>query len=270
MKTPVSVFLAGALITVLTFATSARAVTSDDDYINADRPGLADGSTVVGKGRLQIETGIQTEYHSDPRGHDRRLFVPSLIRLGLDDRWELRVEGNTYSRKTTTPSGMASTQTDGVSPTSLGVKYHFLDSAGLNQPSLAVIARVFPPSGSSEFKTAHTTGDFRLVADWDFTEHWSLNPNFGVGEYEDDAGRAYTAGIFATTLNYNPSKVLNFFVDTGIQTPEAKGGRTSAIVDVGAAYIIGHDVQVDFSLGTRAAGITAPRPFISAGISKRF
>ena len=33
-----------------------------DDYINPDRPGLADGSNVVGADRIQVETGIQQEY----------------------------------------------------------------------------------------------------------------------------------------------------------------------------------------------------------------
>lgn len=196
--------------------------------------------------------------------------MPTLLRVGIDDRWEVRIEGNTYSRKRSYDPASGVTDTDGVAPTSLGVKYHFIDSAGFGRPSVAVIARIFPPSGSGAFRTGHTTGDVRLVADWDFAPKWSLNPNVGVAEYEDDAGRPYTAGLFATTLNYNPSKVLNFFADTGIQGPEARNGRTSVIFDVGTAYIIGHDLQLDLSVGTGAAGRTPPRPFIAAGISKRF
>lgn len=99
---------------------------------------------------------------------------------------------------------------------------------------------------------------------------WSLNPNVGVAIYEDDARRLYTAGLFAATLNYNPSKSLNFFIDTGLQSPETKHGRTAAVVDIGAAYVIGRDIQLDFSAGSRVAGKTPPRPFLSAGISKRF
>jgi len=30
-----------------------------DDLINADRPGIADGSTVIGPKRIQIESGVQ-------------------------------------------------------------------------------------------------------------------------------------------------------------------------------------------------------------------
>jgi hypothetical protein len=34
----------------------------DADLINADRPGIADGSNVIGARRLQIETGLQEEF----------------------------------------------------------------------------------------------------------------------------------------------------------------------------------------------------------------
>tara|TARA_R100000935_G_scaffold52445_1_gene79619 strand:+ start:297 stop:746 length:450 start_codon:yes stop_codon:yes gene_type:complete len=42
-----------------------------DDYINPDRPGLADGSNVVGADRIQVETGIQQEYRSSDGNHSR-------------------------------------------------------------------------------------------------------------------------------------------------------------------------------------------------------
>ena len=92
----------------------------------------------------------------------------------------------------------------------------------------------------------------------------------GVGIYEGDATRVYTAGLFAMTLNYNPSKTLNFFVDTGAQSPETNHGRTSVIFDAGVAYVIGRNVQLDFSAGSGATGDTPPHQFVSAGISKRF
>jgi hypothetical protein len=70
-----------------------------------------------------------------------------------------------------------------------------------------------------------------LAADWSFAPSLklSLNPNIGVGRYEDDQGRTFTAGLFATTLNYLPNKKLNPFVDIGIQSPEVKNGQVAAI-----------------------------------------
>lgn len=135
---------------------------------------------------------------------------------------------------------------------------------------MGAIVRVFPPSGSGDFGNTQTTGDLRVAADWNFADRWSLNPNVGIAVYQDDAKRSYTAGLFAATLNFNPSKVVNFFVDTGVQTPEEKHGATSIIVDAGGAFIIGHDIQLDLSVGTGVAGSKPAHPFIAAGFSKRF
>lgn len=129
--------------------------------------------------------------------------------------------------------------------------------------------RVFPAGGTSDFRTHHVTGDLRLVADWDFAPKLSLNPNVGVGVYEDNQGKAFAAGLFAVTLNYLPSKKLNPFIDLGLQAPEEQRGKTSVIVDAGVAYIVGCNVQLDVSVGTGAHGQTPPHPFISVGVSLR-
>jgi hypothetical protein len=55
----------------------------------------------------------------------------------------------------------------------------------------------------------------------------------------------------------------------GAQFPEAKNGKTAAILDSGVAFIIGHNLQLDASIGTRVHGETAPRPFVAFGVSWR-
>lgn len=248
----------------------AAAEQVNDDYINPDRPGIADGSATVGRHRFQIETGVQIEFRRDGAEHDRTIFIPTLLRYGLADQWELRLEGNSYSWISQHDPTGETTHASGLAPTSIGVKYNFVDASGAARPSVGAIVRLFPPSGSGDFRTRATTGDFRIAADWVLCDKWSLNPNLGIGIYEDGANRIYHTGLFAATLNFNPSKTVNLFVDTGIQSQEEKNGKTSIIVDAGSAYIIGHDVQLDFTIGTGAAGAMPPHPFVAAGFSKRF
>ena len=269
-RTSTQSLIATVLLGLLLVVPAAPVSAQSNEDINPDRPGIADGSTTVGIGHFQIETALQTEFRHDGDEHERTMFFPTLLRYGFADKWEVRVEGNTYSwERDKDPTGIA--HSDGFAPTSIGLKYNIVDVPdGSKQPSIGAIARVFPPSGSGDFRNTRTTGDFRLAADWAFADKWSLNPNVGVGVYQDDASRTYTAGLFAATLNFNPTKKLNFFVDTGMQTPEEKGGKTSIILDGGAAYIIGHDIQLDLSVGTGVAGSTPPHPFIAAGFSKRF
>ena len=242
----------------------------EQDLIDTDRPGIADGSNVVGARRIQIETGMQEEFRRDGDSREHTVFLPTLLRVGIDDHWEARIEGNTFTRITTLdPTG--SSHVSGFAPISLGLKYHIHDFQGARQLSLGTIVRFFPAWGSGDFRAHHGTGDVRLVADWDFAPRLklSLNPNVGVGRYEDDQGRTFSAGIFAVTLNYLPTRKLNPFVDCALQSPEKSNGKSSAIFDAGVAYIIGRNIQLDASIGTGAQGNTPPHPFIGFGISLR-
>jgi hypothetical protein len=267
------VFIAATLIALSTATALAQQQNATEpDLINADRPGIADGSAVIGPKTFQIESGIQAEFRRNGDSREHTLFVPTLLRFGIDNHWEIRVEGNTYTRVTSFESTSTTNQTSGFAPLSLGFKYHIYDSKNDHQLSLGTIVRMFPTWGSKEFRTQHATGDIRLAADWNFAPRLklSLNPNVGLARYEDDhQGRLFTAGLFAVTLNSNPTKKLNPFIDLGVQWPEVKNGQTSAILDSGLAYIIGHNLQLDAGVGTRVHGATGPKPFIGFGISWR-
>lgn len=260
-----------ALVVLLALAAPAHAESADaDDYLNPDRPGIADGSNVVGAGRVQVEAGLQREYRNDAGIQTRTLFVPTLLRFGLNKDLELRIEGNTYTWSKESSPGRGVARSEGLAATSIGFKYHFVDGDDSQLPSLGAIVRLFPRTGSGGLRPAHTTGDLRIAADWDLAPGWSLNPNVGVGLFEDDGQRLFRSALVAATLSYSPSRALSLFVDASLQYPEKKQGRAAAIVDVGVAYLIGREIQLDFSVGSRTAGTTPPRPFFSAGISKRY
>jgi len=248
----------------------SQSADNDQDLINADRPGIADGSMVVGPKTFQLESGIQQEFRRSGNVREHTFFVPTLLRFGINSQFEARIEGNTFTRVSTIVSANPVNHVSGFAPVSLGFKYQFYNSNSDHQLSLGTIVRVFPTWGSNEFRTQHATGDIRLVADWQFAPKLSLNPNVGIARYEDDEGKLFTAGLFATTLNYTPTKKLNPFVDLGIQAPEMSDGQTAAILDGGLAYIIGQNLQVDASVGTRVHGETGPQPFLAFGISWRW
>ena len=237
------------------------------DPINPDRPGIADGSSVVGKGVFQIEVGVQHENHDVAGGgHQRLALTPTLLRYGLDSRYELRVESLGYNGFWQT----GQTALSGYAPVSLGVKLQFQRPSEKNgQLSLGTIARVFAPVGSAGFQTQHTTGDVRLAADWTVAPHWSLNPNLGVGFYESN-GSSFTALVGALTLSRDLDSRTQAFIDGGVQNPELWGGTTAAILDIGIAFLPTNDTQLDLSIGKGISGTTTPHPFIALGYSIRF
>lgn len=214
-----------ALLAMVCVALTAAA---EDNVINPDRPGIADGSAVVPRGWFQIEIGAER----DDVDASHTWSSPTLLRYGVTDSFELRVETNGYD--------------DGsLAPVSIGFKKHFA-----NTPSLGVIGRWFVDDSS---------GDLRLAADMELNDKWSINPNIGVA-YEDNS----TSGLAAMTLQYNINDEVNVFVDGALQTPG------NVIVDGGVAWILGTRTQLDFSVGWGAHGSDVPDRFWSAGISRAF
>jgi len=200
-----------ALVAILV-ALPARA---DDDLINPDRPGIADGSQTIARGVFQIETGVDRE-----KGDNS---FPTLLRFGLSKNFEARVESD-----------------NALTHPLFGFKFHFADA-----PSLGVIVRA----------GEHREGDVRLAADINLGEKWSLNPNVGVNRNR--------GALAALTIQYNLSQHANVFIDGGYDTSQLQ-------LDLGGAWILGRDTQLDASIiwGARGAGVA--NVIYSAGISRRF
>lgn len=131
-----------------------RYAQNQEDYINPDRPGIADGSEVVGAARAQLETGVQREVRRAGDDPERKTFLPTLLRVGIGQKWEARIESDVHAwMRQTGPDGMERAQA--YAPASLGFKHHFLDADGSARPSLGAIVRVFPPSGSPSRPAHH-------------------------------------------------------------------------------------------------------------------
>jgi hypothetical protein len=249
-----AIALAALVFSLAPAAASAQGTAQDErDLINPDRPGIADGSKVIAPGALQIEVGVERDNFADTH----LVFVPLLVRVGVGRRLEARVEGNTLTHA---PGAT------GFSPISLGAKVALIDAD--TGPTLGVIVRGFLPSGSSEFKATHLTGDVRLAADVAIGSKFSLNPNVGVSRIENEDSTA-TVGLFAMTFSYQPTDRINPFVDVSYVSSAGDGSTTSVVIDGGIAWILGDDVQLDFSIGQGAHG-AAPRPFVAGGLSWRF
>jgi hypothetical protein len=227
--------LAFALLLVAPFAYA-------DDLINADRPGIADGSTTVGAHTFQIEIGAER----DDRSTDHDVLVPTLLRYGLSSNFELRIESSVYQR------------IEGWAPVSLGAKYHFED-----KPSLGLIGRVF------FINTEDVTGDLRLANDFQVGDRWAFNPNIGLA-ISSGNGEHFLSGLAALTAQYNIAPTANVFADGGLTYPEERHGSAALLLDVGGAWIFRPDMQLDASVGWGAHGSTVPSVFWSAGISRRF
>jgi hypothetical protein len=247
---------------------TARA--DDANLIQADRPGVADGSTTVAAGVFQAEVGIRSDRQSADGVRTVDTALPTLLRYGITSRLEGRIETDLVSSSRTTANGTADRST-GLAPVSAGVKFHFLDpDKDSHRPSLGVIARLFVPSGSGDSRQSRFSGDVRLAADMDLSDKWQLNPNLGAAIYRDDSGRQFTTALAAVTLQYSVNDRVLPFVDFGSQSREAHGAGGSLLLDGGIAWIVRPNTQLDVAIARGVSGRTSPDFSWTAGVSRRF
>ena len=82
------------------------------DSITTDRPDFVESSDVVGRGRVQIETGLGFERNEADGLKTRTRSTPTLLRLGFRDDMEFRVETDGLLRTRTQDQATGLTQTE--------------------------------------------------------------------------------------------------------------------------------------------------------------
>lgn len=240
-----------------------------EEPLETDRPDITETSTVVGAGRLQIETSIQVERR---RGGDdeRLLLTPTLFRWGFHRRWEARLETDGSSRSRLS-AGPAVLRTAGYAPLSIGAKHHFQDPReGSGRPSVGAILHIGLPSGSGAFRTRKLTGELKAALDWELSPRWSLGVNAGPLVDEDEAGNTFLCGLVTASLARSLTSRLRTYAELALQAPEARRGGRALILDGGFAYLLDRNTQIDAAVGTGLAGRTPPDLYWTVGFSHRF
>ena len=210
------------------------------DPMATDRPDFVESSTTVGAGRWQIEMGLVRERGAE--GESTSWLLPTLLRVGLGDSWELRFESDTFQR-VRLPDGETF---DGLNDLAVGLKYHV--QAEPLGASLAWLVHADLDTGSAEFRGTGVRPSLRLVAEWALNDDWSLGVMPGVVRDHDGEGR-YTAWIASAVIGRALSDHHRVFAE--IQLPQiaaTEHGGTQAAFDVGGAWLLSDDLQLDTAI----------------------
>jgi hypothetical protein len=214
--------------------------------IDTDGPDFVESSEVVGHGRLQFEANLAREHAARDAGHQTTTSTPTLLRLGVAQALELRLEteGRVEVRNDD------STQT-GQADVALGIKWHSQDrdpTAGI--PALSWILHFDAPTGSSELRGRGIRPSLRAVATWDLPDDFALSVMPGIKLGTTPNGERFVSGIFGAALNRRWTERFRTFVEVAApQITTNRYGGTSLSWSLGAAYLINNDWQ----LGVRAA-----------------
>ena len=249
--------LASCLI-LFGIASLARA---EEEPIATDRTDFVESSLTVGDRRLQVETSVAWERDDGVNGY----ATPTLFRYGLGSTWELRLETDGWQHI----DAPGNADAFGVADLSLGVKHHLAGSDG-GGASLAWLLHVDLPSGARALRGHGARPSFRLVAEWELSDSLSLGAMPGVIWDEDDDGHRYAAGIFGVVLGKAWTERSRSFVELALpQIAKSDDGSSVALLDVGSAWLLSEDVQLD-AIYSYGLNDRSPDHALGAGLSFRF
>ncbi|QNH12832.1 transporter [Xanthomonas sp. SI] len=250
------------LASCLTLFGIASLAHAEEEPIATDRPDFVESSLTVGDHRLQVETSVAWERDDGVDGY----ATPTLFRYGLGPTWELRLETDGWQHNDV-PGGDG--DISGFADVSLGVKHH-LASSDDGGASLAWLLHVDLPSGARRLRGNGARPSFRLVAEWELSDSLSAGVMPGVIWDENEDGHRYAAGIFGVVLGKSWTERSRSFVELALpQIAKSDDGGTVALLDVGSAWLLSNDVQLDvaYSYGLNER---SPDHALGAGLSFRF
>lgn len=245
MRTTLFACLAGCLLAGTVHAAQG------DDPIDPDRPDFVDSSDVVGKGRVQLEAGYAVERNRDAGVRERTGSTPALLRIGVSDTLEARVETEGRMRYRADGADVHE-RVRGWDDTTVGVKWHLTDGnadAGWRRPAVGLIADAAFATGSAFFRGEGVRPGLRAVAEWELPQGLSLGVMPGVVRDHDDEGRRAVNGVFAVSLGKDWGERLHTFVELAApRIAHARHGGTEASFDFGGEWRLTKDCQIDAAL----------------------
>jgi hypothetical protein len=223
------------------------------NVINTDRPDQSDGTHIVEKNHLQVETGVQfSQLDNVTKGVDN----VTLIRYGVARIFEVRLL-NQYS------SVHDSNLISGIRPPALSFKNQLCKQHGL-LPKLTLVSYFrLPFIISPGFPGDHFGYTFTLAARHDLSSKLKLYSNFGVTQDQQLADISYLGTV---ELNYNVTQSFSAF--TEYYGSYAAHINPSNGLDIGFIYALKNNFAIDMAFGSPTMNLGINR-FISIGVSAR-
>lgn len=220
--------------------------------IVTDRPDQTESSATVGRGNLQIESGVVSEWEGDTSS--REILAPtSLFRYGLVDNLEFRLLTQFEINKVGNTTGM------GMTDTELGFKWQVFSKNGTE---IALLSHLVLPTGTA---TPYKGGNFgtinKVSISHEISDVFSIGHNVGYDYMKGDTGVNGNL-TYSLAFGIGVNDKVAFFVEPYGAFENFDEFKVN--FDAGMTYLATDNLQFDFSFGT---GLTHRYNFISAGFS---
>jgi hypothetical protein len=211
-----------------------------------DRPDFVESSSTVGRGNIQIEGSVALDEKETLGVEVENLTTPFLFRVGVADRWELRLESDWFIRNTVEdPGGGPEVATNGLSDFALGVKWAFFAPEAGGAPAMAALLHADLPTGSDDFQGDGARPSLRLSAEWELPGDWGIGLMPGV-LYDRSGDERFWSGLFGAVVGKGLTDSLRAFAEIAFeQIAKNQYGGNVGFVDFGATFLLNPRWQLD-------------------------
>lgn len=223
----------------------------EEGPIETDRPDFTEASSVVGRGRVQLEMGYT--YIDDESGdtHTRTHSLPeTLLRVGMVAEWfEFRIFWNHGSETTNSPAG--SLTLNAAEDLYLGAKLALTLQDGIF-PEMALMPQMTVPTAPVDdgFGTGEVMPGVNWLYGWDITEKLSAGGSTQVNRALDDGGKFYAEFAQSFTTGYAFTDKLKGYAEYfGFYPHGALTAEPQHYFDGGFTYLVTDNFQLDIRSG---------------------
>lgn len=242
----------------------------EEDSLVTDRPHVSEASSLVGLGRVQLETGYT--YFLDREDGvtvQRHSFPEPLLRAGLFAEWfELRLGWN-YLVEQTSPLPGGGRQ-DGADDMYVGAKLALTEQAGW-LPEMAIFPQMRVPTGSRYFTNHEVLPGFNLAYSWKLNDWLELECNTQSNRRRDDVGHFYTEWFQSANVEYQLTDRIGAFTEWFVTMPSgALAAGTQHYFHGGFVYLVTRDIQLDIHSAIGLSRASDDLAFTGVGFSVRY
>lgn len=213
---------------------------------------------------------MQREDAGDQR--TRTVSAPTLLRLGVTDTLELRLESDTRMRtRDTNLATQATVYENGYADIAVGLKWQ-MRKADPEQgtPGIGWVLQAELPSGSRAFRDRGVRPAILGALQWELPGDTELSLNAGAKYDNDDTAGRFVSGTLGAGVSKGFTDRMSVAVEIVAEDiRRRKYGGTVVIADVAVMYLLTPSLQLDALVGH---GLTsdAPKYVFTVGVSARF
>ena len=232
-----------------------------NETIRSGRPGQSIGPFTVGKGILQVQSGVEFYvFENKDFGFSGSGFVHNtVIRYGILERFE--VSGLIDYRNDKFKSNGSETDASGISALDLGGRYEFFEGNGAI-PTIGFQMRVRLPVLSEDYQIDKIAPRFLFVTSQKLSDTFTLTTNWG-GSW--NGVNSVGTAVYIINLSFPITDKLGGFVEN---YGDLTDGDFDTRFDSGLTYLSNNDLQWDM-LGGLGSNDGVSDYFVSVGVSLR-